>query len=40
MFAIYKNGSVGFRSTADNLYNLKNNLNYGFNKSSRYLLLH
>ena len=24
MFAIYKNGSVGFRSTADNLYNLKN----------------
>ena len=23
MFAIYKNGSVGFRSTADNLYNLK-----------------
>uniref|UniRef100_UPI0040480DFD CBS domain-containing protein n=1 Tax=Aliarcobacter sp. TaxID=2321116 RepID=UPI0040480DFD len=24
MFAIYNNGSVGFRSTADNLYNLKN----------------
>ena len=24
MFAIYKNGSVGFRSTADNLYNIKN----------------
>lgn len=24
MFAIYKNGSIGFRSTADNLYNLKN----------------
>ena len=24
MFAIYKNGSVGFRSTADNLYELKN----------------
>lgn len=23
MFAIYKNGSVGFRSTADNLYNIK-----------------
>lgn len=24
MFTIYNNGSVGFRSTADNLYNLKN----------------
>lgn len=24
MFAIYRNGSVGFRSTADNLYELKN----------------
>ena len=24
MFAIYNNGSVGFRSTSDNLYNLKN----------------
>lgn len=24
MFAVYNNGSVGFRSTADNLYNLKN----------------
>ena len=24
MFSIYRNGSVGFRSTADNLYNLKN----------------
>ena len=24
MFAIYNNGSIGFRSTADNLYNLKN----------------
>ena len=24
MFAIYKNGNIGFRSTADNLYNLKN----------------
>ncbi len=24
MFAIYNNGSVGFRSTADNLYELKN----------------
>jgi acetoin utilization protein AcuB len=24
MFAIYKNGNVGFRSTVDNLYNLKN----------------
>lgn len=24
MFAIYNNGSVGFRSTADNLYNIKN----------------
>lgn len=24
MFAIYNNGTVGFRSTADNLYNLKN----------------
>lgn len=24
MFAIYKNGSVGFRSTADNLYQVKN----------------
>ena len=23
MFAVYNNGSVGFRSTADNLYNLK-----------------
>mgnify|MGYP005842954549 CR=1 FL=1 len=24
MFAVYNNGSVGFRSTSDNLYNLKN----------------
>ena len=24
MFAIYNNGTVGFRSTSDNLYNLKN----------------
>ena len=24
MFAVYNNGSVGFRSTADNLYELKN----------------
>lgn len=24
MFTIYNNGSVGFRSTVDNLYNLKN----------------
>ena len=24
MFAIYNNGRVGFRSTSDNLYNLKN----------------
>ena len=24
MFSIYRNGSIGFRSTADNLYNLKN----------------
>ncbi len=23
MFAVYNNGSVGFRSTADNLYELK-----------------
>ena len=26
MFAIYKNGRVGFRSTADNLYNFKNKM--------------
>jgi hypothetical protein len=25
MFAIYNNGTVGFRSTSDNLYNLRSN---------------